>query len=125
MKKIIIFASAILIMLCCLCSCGNSPKTAYITSEWKIEQMTVNGKTMADALLQLDSNAPKFSCTDGKNVTFTLNGKTHNGTVTENSGVYLIAFNDSAKEMEARIENSKLVMKIKDSDTIELVFKLK
>lgn len=58
-------------------------------------------------------------------MTFTLNGKTHNGTVTENSGVYLIAFNDSAKEMEARIENSKLVMKIKDSDTIELVFKLK
>ena len=125
MKKIIIFTSAILIMLCCLCSCGNSSKTAYITSEWKIEQMTVMGKTTSDLSLQFDPKAPKFSCTDGKNVTFTLNGKTRNGTVTENSGVYFIAFNDSAKEMEARIENSKLIMKIKDSDTIELVFKLK
>lgn len=125
MKKIIIFTCAILIMLCCLCSCGNSSKTADITSEWKIEQMTVNGKTMSDASLQFDPKAPKFSCKDGKNVTFTLNEKTHNGTATENNGVYLIAFDDSAREMEARIENSRLVMKIKDSDTIELVFKLK
>lgn len=125
MKKIIIFTSAILIMLCCLCSCGNAAKNADITSEWKIEQMTVNGKTVSGASLQLDSNGPKFSCKDGKNVTFALNGKTHNGTVTENNGVYLIAFDDSAKEMEARIGNGRLVMKIKDSDTIELIFKLK
>ena len=125
MKKIIIFASAVLVMLCCLCSCGNAAKNADIASEWKIEQMTVNGKTVSGASLQLDSNGPKFSCKDGKNVTFALNGKTHNGTVTENNGVYLIAFDDSAKEMEARIGNGRLVMKIKDSDTIELIFKLK
>lgn len=125
MKKITIFTSAILIALCCLCSCGNSAKTADITSEWMIEQMTVNGETVSDASLQLDSVAPKFSCTDGKNVAFTLNSKTHNGTVTENNGVYLIDFDDSAKDMEARIENSKLILKIKDSDTLEFVFKLK
>lgn len=124
MKKLIL-AAVLITVLCCLCSCGNSAKNADITSEWKIEQMTVNGKTVSGASLQLDSVAPKFSCKDGKNVTFTLNGKTHNGIVTENNGVYLIDFDDSAKDMEARIGNGRLVMKIKDSDTIELIFKLK
>lgn len=124
MKKLIL-AAVLITVFCCLCSCGNSAKNADITSEWKIEQMTVNGKTVSGASLQLDSVAPEFSCKDGKNVTFTLNGKTHNGTVTENNGVYLIDFDDSAKDMEARIRNGRLVMKIKDSDTIELIFKLK
>lgn len=125
MKNFVLAAAVLITVLCCLCSCGNSAKNADITSEWKIEQMTANGKTVSDPLMQFDSKAPKFSCKDGKNVTFALLGKTHNGTVTENNGVYLIAFDDSTKDMEARIENSKLVLKIKDSDTMELVFKLK
>ncbi|MGN0553634.1 MAG: hypothetical protein ACI4I1_09635 [Oscillospiraceae bacterium] len=123
MKKIILVAVSLIMVLCCLCSCGEA-KTADITSSWKLESMTLNGKTDSDTLLSLDPKAPKFSCKDGKNVIFSLNGKTHNGTLTESGGVYFIDYDDTYKTMEARISGDKLIIKLKDSDKMELVFKL-
>lgn len=125
MKKIILAAAALFMVLCCLCSCGEKTQTPDITSSWKIESMTVNGKTTSDALLSIDPKSPKISCKDGKKLTFSMNGKTHNGIVTESGGVYSIDFDDTTKSMEARISGDKLILKIKDSDKMELVFKLK
>lgn len=123
MKRMIIVAAVLITVLCAFCACGET--TADITSSWVIKQMTVNGKKFDYTLIPIDSKAPAFSCSDGKNLTFSLNGKKHNGTLAENGGVYTIEFEDSAKDMEAIITNNKLILKIKDSDSMELVFKLK
>lgn len=123
MKKIILAAVSLIMVLCCLCSCGET-ETANITSSWKIESMTVNGKTTSDIFLSVDPKSPKFSCKDGKNVTFSMNGKTHKGTLTESGGVYTIEFDDTTKPMEARISEDKLILKMKYTDKMELVFKL-
>lgn len=122
-KRVLLLAAVMITALCCLCSCGE-PEAADITSSWKIESMTVNGKTDSGALLSVDPKAPKFSCKDGKNITFSMNGKTHNGTLTESGGVYTINFDDTAKPMEARISGDKLILKMKYTDKMELVFKL-
>ena len=122
-KRVFMFAAIMVMVFCCLCSCGE-PEVIDITSSWKIESMTVNGKTDSGVLLSVDPKAPKFSCEDGKNVVFSSNGKTHNGTITESGGVYTIDFDDTTKTMEARLSGDKLILKLKDSDNLELVFKL-
>lgn len=124
MKRIIIVTAVLITVLYAFCACGETA-AADITSPWVIEQMTVNGKKFDYTLIPIDAKSPAFTCSDGKNLTFSLNGKTHNGTLTESGGVYTIEFDDSAKDMEARIANNKLTLKSKDSDNIELVFKLK
>lgn len=123
MKRVIVVTAVLITVICAFCACGGA--VADITSSWVIEQMTVNGKKFDYTLIPIDTKAPAFSCSDGKNLTFSLNGKKHNGTLTESGGVYTVEFDDSAKDMEARIENNKLILKTKDSDNIELVFKLK
>lgn len=124
MKRTIIFTAMLIMVLCAFCACGETA-AVDITSPWVIEQMTVNGKKFDYTLIPIDSKSPAFSCSDGKNLTLSLNGKTHNGTLTESGGVYKIEFDDSAKDMEARIANNKLTLKTKDYDNIDLVFKLK
>lgn len=124
MKKLILVAAVLITVLCCLCACGET-QNAVITSPWKAEEITVKGDTMHFGSLTTDKKAPAFSCTDGKSFTFTLNEKEHTGTLVENNGVYTLSFDDTYKTMEARISDNKLILTVKDSDDIEIVFKAK
>lgn len=119
-NKILLFAVMAVMVLGCLCACGSSgngadTSDADITSSWKLVEMTVSGKTERyDNFPDIGGRAPKFSCTDGKNFTFTLNGKSHTGTLTESDGVYTLNLSDSKAKMEAVISGNKLTLSLAD-----------
>lgn len=115
MKKRVLFIAVIMVMaLSCLCSCGSSGNSgnADITSKWKIIEMGSSGKKTTYDIIPVTSIDPHFSCTDGKNFTFSLNGKDHTGTLTESGGVYILDLDDSDKNMEAKISGNKMTLSI-------------
>ncbi|MGN1305013.1 MAG: lipocalin family protein [Oscillospiraceae bacterium] len=124
MKRIILFAAAFVMVLCCLCACGEKTPPD-ITSKWKLYEMTTAEKSTKFDVLPAGSLAPKFSSKDGKSFTFSLNGKTHTGTLTENNGVYTLDFDDTTKTMEATISGDTLTLRIVGVDKIKMVFKAK
>lgn len=124
-KRILCIAAALIMTLCCLCACGEPSTPPDITSTWRLEQVTVNGKTVKFGVIKPDSLSPAFSCPDGKNVTFSNNGKSHKGVLLGENGVYTIDFEDSTKNMKAVISGDKLFLTIEGSDNTELVFKAK
>lgn len=119
-NKVLLIAVMMVMVFGCLCACGNSEKAgnisdADITSSWKLVEMTISGKTERyDQFPDLSGRAPEFSCTDGKNFTFKLNGKTHTGTLTESDGVYSLNLSDSKAKMEAVISGNKLTLSLND-----------
>lgn len=130
MKKRVCLLCSILCVMCLLLGCGSSDSSsnASITDDWQLIEMTVNGKTEklkkgipADS----PSLAPQFSCTDGTNFTFSLNGKSHSGTLTEANGVYTLNYKDGGKTMEAKISGNRMTITIVGSDSMELIFETK
>ncbi|MGN0155041.1 MAG: hypothetical protein ACI4A3_11375 [Lachnospiraceae bacterium] len=110
-KKIITIAVMLVMGLGCLCACGSS-ENADITSSWTLVEMSVSGKTTTYDIIPVTSIDPHFSCTDGKNFTFSSNGKTHTGTLTESNGIYTLDLNDSNRNMEAKISGNKMTISI-------------
>lgn len=115
MKKRVLFIAVIMVMaLSCLCGCGSSSGSgnAAITSKWKIIEMGLSGKKTTYDIIPVTSIDPHFSCTDGKNFIFSLNGKDRKGTLTGSDGVYILDLDDSDKNMEAKISGNKMTVTI-------------
>lgn len=74
--------------------------------------MGSSGKKTTYDIIPVTSIDPHFSCTDGKNFVFSLNGKDRTGTLTESGGVYTLVLDDSAKNMEAKISGNKMTITI-------------
>ena len=72
-----------------------------------------------------DATAPKFSCTDGTNFTFTNNGIAHTGTLEKSGEKYILHYSDSNKTMEATISGKQMTILISGSDSMRLVFETK
>ncbi|MDE6025669.1 MAG: hypothetical protein K2G45_09460 [Lachnospiraceae bacterium] len=127
MNKKIRLLCSILCVMCLLVGCGSSGSSGNvsITDDWQLVEMTVNGKTEKFKDVSPDSLAPQFSCTDGTNFTFSSNGKSHSGTLTELEGVYTLNYNDGTKTMKAKISGNRLTLTMADSDAMKLIFETK
>lgn len=118
--------------MCLLLGCGSSDFSgnASITDDWKLVQYTVNGKTEKGEDIPFDSpllldRSPSFSCTDGTNFTFSNNGKSHSGTLTESEDGYILNYNDKTKQMEAKISGNRMTIHIVGKDSVEFIFETK
>ena len=128
MKKFKVLLSSLLIMLFVLSGCGtkvDSDGNFSIDSKWTLVEFTVKGKTTNvkdDPMAKLAEDAqPKFECSDGKNCTFSLNHKTHNGVVTNEDDVYRITFDDTYKPFLASIDGNRLTL-TNESKTVEIIY---
>ena len=126
--KHIVCALCVILLLVALAGCKS--KGTDITSNWKLVEYTVKGKTTViddQAVLVkavTASDNPKFSCKDGKNCVFESGGKAHQGTVTLEGDTYVINYNDTSKKMFGRIENDKLTL-TNESKSLEFIFTAK
>ena len=103
-----------------------------ITQEWKIIEYTVNGETVvleddpAIVNVMMASKQPAFSCTDGVNCTFSVNGKSKDGTVSKDGDEYTITFPDpKSSSLKGTIdENNQLTLEIVGKTAV-MVFEAK
>ncbi len=126
--KLIAVLSSFLIVAASMFGCGNkSAEEVTITSDWELVEFTVNGTTTNPSedsfLVRLvtESSNPKFVCKDGVNCVFSLGEKKHRGKITEQDGIYIIDYDDSNKNMTARIEGDNLII-TNDTGAIEIIF---
>ncbi|MCI5904468.1 MAG: hypothetical protein MRZ61_04940 [Oscillospiraceae bacterium] len=115
MKRRLLFIAVIVAMtLSCLCGCSSSAGSAQatITSKWEIIETGLSGKKVTYDVIPVTSIDPHFSCSDGKNFKFSMNGKDHTGTLTGSNGVYTLDLDDSEKNMEAKISGNKMTVTI-------------
>ena len=122
-------------IVCCLffvilivTGCGSkvdSDGNFTLDSNWKLVEYSFNGNTTNvkdDPTAQLAADkAPDFKCSDGKNITFSLNGKDHSGKATREGDGYRITFDDTYKPLIATINGNKLSMKT-ENNKVEFVF---
>lgn len=107
-----------------LTGCADSDsKGVSITSDWKLKECTVNGKTlkakdMDEETLKL---APAFSCTDGENCVVSNNGKDHPGKVTQSEGKIVISFDDTDQALSGQISGNTLTL-VNTKNTVTFVF---
>lgn len=112
-RKISLITAIMVIVIGCFSACGSSSsEDVDITASWTLVEMTVSGKTVSYEQIPADSLAPQFSCSDGKNFTFTSNGKIHTGTLTESNGVYTLNYDDTDAKMEAVISGEKMTISV-------------
>jgi len=136
-QTILILMTAVICLVFAMTGCGSAQAVsldesgnAPITSAWKLVQFTVNGKVtkMADepwwVKVMLNDKNPKFSSSDGVKCVFSNNGKSHEGQMTLEDGVYNIAFGNAEASMEAVISGKTLVITSKNG-TLEFVFETK
>ncbi len=126
--KLIAVLSSFLIVAAGMFGCGNkASEEVTITSKWELVEFSVNGKvtnTSGESFLfklMTDSSNPKFVCNDGVNCVFSLGKKKHRGKITEQDGIYIIDFDDSYKNMTARIDGDNLIL-TNESETLEITF---
>ena len=118
---------SVIVMLCGGCASSATPD---ITSDWKISEFTVNGKTTKEdetpflVKVFTSSQNPRFVCRDGVNCVFSLGDKKHPGTVTKEGDQYIINYADTTKLMYGTISGNKLMLK-NESGTLELIFETK
>lgn len=126
MKKKVCLLCSLLCVLCLLWGCGSADSSgdASITDDWQLVEMTHTGTTTKYEDLP-KGYEPTFSCTDGIHFTFSQNGKSHSGTLTESEGVYTLNYDDTAKKMEAKISGNRMTITIVGSDSTEFVFEAK
>lgn len=130
--------SKVFIIICCLlltailiCGCGGATTgDAPINSKWKLKEFTVNGKTtvMAEQNLILRiisaNEIPSFKCKDGVNCTFTNLQKSHNGTITQKDGRYIISYDNTNAKMIGEIHGNTLMLE-NEEGTLRLIFETK
>ena len=111
-----------------MCGCGtkvDSDGNYSIDSKWTLVEYTFKGHTTNvkdDPMANLAADkAPAFECSDGKNCTFSLNGKTHSGIVTREGDGYRITFDDTYKPFLANIDGNKLTLST-ENKKVEIVF---
>ena len=132
MKRSILILSCIFAIVAILAGCGTKGRmdeagNTSITSEWHLVEFTVKGNTTRPAeepfLVRLFTVGmdPKFSCKDGVNCTFTNGRKSHNGTVREEEGAYMITFDDTTKQMKGVITDNRLTL-TNEKETVKIVF---
>lgn len=126
--KLIAVLSSFLIVAAGMFGCGNkSAEEVTITSDWELVEFTVNGTTTNPSedsfLVRLvtESSNPKFVCKDGVNCVLSIGEKKHRGKITEQDGIYIIDFDDSYKNMTARIDGDNLIL-TNESETLEIIF---
>lgn len=126
MKKNVCLLCSMLCVMFLLWGCGSSDSSgdASITEDWQLVEMTVKGTTTKCEDMPFDSLAPSFSCTDGTNFTFSSNGKSHSGTLTESKGVYTLNFDDTDSKMEAEISGNRMTISIVGGSS-EFIFETK
>lgn len=131
MKKNVCLLCSVLCVMYLLWGCGSSDSSgnASITDDWKCVECEVDGKRTTDEAISFDNplllgRSPSFSCTDGTNFTFSLNGKNHSGTLTESEGVYTLNYNDTTKKMEAQISGNRMTINVVGSSA-KFVFETK
>ena len=124
-----------LFTLCFLCGCGGKKTdeagNAVIQSDWEFAESTINGSTLnvendSDAMKEFTADVtPTFECSDDMHCVFTLNGKFHDGTVTEEStGRYRIDFYDNYKSFLVEIVGNCMTFR-NEKGNVSLVFKVK
>ena len=79
--------------------------------------------TREDFNLVDEKDLPSFTC-DGKTCKFSTNGKSHNGTVTEEDGQYNIYYDDTSVTMTGVIEGNKLTL-TNNKGSLILIFEAK
>ena len=127
-KKTLSIVMALLMVVSMLTACATKETT--ITSKWVVTEYEVNGKVTNvendNWLLRLTAKdvEPQFVCKDGVNCTFSLNGKDHQGTLTEQDGGYRIDFNDTYKSFNASISGDRLEL-VNEAGTVRIEFKQK
>lgn len=133
MKKLFRYASGLLsvLLLCSFLGCAKQNVGApTFTSDWELSQITTNGTTNyyedESFLVKVVTNSknPKFKSSDGYNCVFTMNGKDHAGTLSEQNGMYKITYSDTSKPMYAKIDGDKLYL-TNENNTFEIVFRAK
>ncbi len=132
-NRFFLIALAGILMVILLCGCGikrDELGNALITSDWKLVSLRTNG-TFTDVeneqpLVKLITarDNPKFKCKDGTHCTFSMAGKTHNGTISGQDGNYEITYDDTSKPMLAEISGDRLTLK-DTNGKFEIVFNAK
>ena len=117
MKKVLRIAVVVMALMGLSACGGGASDDAPITSAWKCVQVTVKGETRTN----LGEAAPKFSTTDGTNFVFTLDGKDHNGTLSQEGDKYTFNYDDTASKMEATIKGSTMTVVVVGG-TSEFIF---
>lgn len=115
-RKNILALSSLLIMVLALCACGKSEEDEYtgedvaITSSWSFTQLESGGEvSKREDFKRVDeSDLPVFTCSDGTNCEFKINGQGHKGVISEENGQYNIEFDDTEATMTGVIKGNKL-----------------
>lgn len=126
MKKKVCLLCSILCVLFLFWGCGSSDSSenASITDDWQLIEMTHKGTTKKYE--ELPKNlAPTFSCTDGTNFVFSLNGKSHSGTLVELEDGYMLNYDDATAKMKTKISGNRMTITIVGSDSTEFIFETK
>jgi len=97
---------------------------AAITAKWTLVEFTTeSGTTKYEDLSEADQAiSPKFRTEDGKTCVFSLEGKDHNGTITEKDGTYVIAYDDTDRTMIATIKGKEMTI-VNDTGTLTIIFR--
>lgn len=98
-----------------------------LMQDWKLVQFTVKGETTKASELpknELETMAPRFSCSDGTHVIYHNSMKDHSGTVREENGQYIITYDDTTQGMIATVSGDKLTI-VNEKGTVEFVFEVR
>lgn len=98
-----------------------------LMQDWKLVQFTVKGETTKASELtknELETMAPRFSCSDGTHVVFRNSNKAHNGTVREENGKYAITYDDTYQAMIATVSGDRLTL-VNEKGTLEIIFEVR
>ena len=124
------FIGCLFFILIMMTGCGtkvDSDGNYSINSKWKLTEFAFDGNRTVlandpEIVNKMTEDAqPKFECTNNKNCKFTLNGKTHNGTVSREGDGYRITFDDSYKPFLANIDGNKLTL-TNENKKVEIIF---
>lgn len=118
LKRLILVVCSLVVMALALCGCGKSEEEEYtgedvaITSNWSFTELESGGKTSTiDDFNLVDKNdLPMFTCSDGTNCEFKINGSSHKGVISEKDGGYYIEFDDTKATMTGVIKGNKLTI---------------
>ena len=103
---------------------AESADDAAITAKWTLVEFTTqSGTTKYEELSEEDQKAaPAFRTEDGKTCVFSLDGKDHNGTITEKDGTFVITYDDTDKTMIATIKGNEMTI-VNDEGTLTFIFR--
>ena len=118
MKKSLLLVCTLVLMVLTLCACGKKEEDNYsgpdkdITSNWDFTELESGGTvSKREDFKRVDKDdLPVFTCTDGTNCEFKINGQAHKGMVTKEGDVYNIKFDDTEATMTGVISGNKLTL---------------